>query len=100
MAEERTIEVAEVAPMRARQYCCAVADRLDRVLAAALDQRPADEGHGRQSIERPELADRIGDIDVRSLAGELTRRALRHAISEALEILGDRRPAFRMTRRD
>ena len=68
--------------MRPGQNGRSHAHRLDRVLPAPFDKRAADEGDRRQRIERAELADRIGNIDVRIGGRQLPRRAPRN--SEAL----------------
>ena len=68
---QRAVGVAEVLPMRAREHDGAVPHRLDRVLAAAVDQRAADEGHRRQLVEHAELADGVGDVGVAGAVGQL-----------------------------
>ena len=53
--------------------------RLDRVMAALLRQRAADEGDAGQAIEQAELAQRIGEVDVGRILDRLAARAPRHA---------------------
>ena len=65
---ERRVDVGEVVDMRAVEHRGAEADRLDRVLSAMLDQRAADEGDRRDPVEQPELAEGIGDVDLRPRA--------------------------------
>ena len=62
IANERVIGVAEILPVRPRQHDGALAHGLDWVLPAAIDQGAADEGHGREFVERAQLADRVGDV--------------------------------------
>ena len=59
--------------MGAAQDARAVADRLDRVLPALLDERAADERDRRECVEKAELADRVRQIDLGPGAG--ARRA-------------------------
>ena len=75
--------------MRTGQHDGALPHRLDRVLPAAVDERAADEGHGRQLVERAELADGVGDVGVAAAVGQVAERALRHAEAAAFEHLRD-----------
>ncbi len=77
--------------MRAGENGCTLAHGLDRVLSAAVDERPADEGHGRELIEHAEFADRVGNVGVAGAVRQGAERAARHAETLALEQFADRR---------
>ena len=51
--------------MRAAQDAGAELDGLDRVLSAMLDERAADEGQRRELIEQAQLADGVGEVELR-----------------------------------
>ena len=61
---ERVVDVGEVVDVRTVDDGGAEADRLDRVLAAMRHQRAADEGDRGDAVEQPELAERVGDVDL------------------------------------
>ena len=77
-ALQRDVLVAEVLAMGAAQDARAVADRLDRVLPALLDERAADERDRRECVEKAELADRVRQIDLGPGRRVRAERALRH----------------------
>ena len=79
VADQGAVGVGEVLPVRAGHHGRALAHGLDRVLPAAVDQRAADEGHGRELVEHAELADGVGDIGIAAAVGQGAQRAPRHA---------------------
>ena len=100
VAQQRAVGVGEVLPVRPSDDGHSVAHRLDWVLAAALDQRAADEGERRQRVKRAELADSVGDVDLRMLARHGAEGALRHRETKTLEPFGNGGAALGVARRD
>src|SRR5262249_58721401 len=67
----------KVPPFRAVQNRRAQLDRLDRILAAVTGERAADEYDRGESVDQTELAQRVGDIDVRVCPRQFPARAQR-----------------------
>ena len=76
---ERGVDLGEIPDMRPVQDRGAELDRLDRILAAMLHQRTADEHDRREPVEQAELAERVGDVDVGRRVGQLAARAQRES---------------------
>ena len=74
---ERVVDLGEIPDMRAMQDGGAELDRLDRILPAVAHQRAAHEHDRREPIDQPELAERVGDIDVVLRLGQPPARAQR-----------------------
>src|SRR5258705_2206421 len=61
--------------MRTGKHGGAQAGRLERILAAVLDQAAAEKSKLRGAIEQSELAQRIGDVDFSGRFGQRVRGA-------------------------
>ena len=82
--------------MGAGENGCTLAHGFDRVLSAAVHERSADEGHGREFVEHAEFADRVGNVGVAGPVRQGAERTAGHAETLTLEQLADRRAALRM----
>ena len=74
--------------------------RLERVVAALLDERAADKGDPGQTEEQPQFAQRIGEIDVAAGGDCGAGAAARNGEAPAAQQRFDRRAAHRVARRD
>src|SRR5712671_4193405 len=75
-------------------------DRLDRILAAMTGERSADEYDRREAVDQTELAQRVGDIDVRVCPRQLPARAQRRLETGGVCAFEDAGAAVGMARRD
>ena len=86
--------------MRAAQDARAELDGFDWVLPAMLDERAANEGQRRELIEQSQLANGVGEVELRICANRLARRTPRNGKMFGFEQGGDGLAALRMTRHD
>src|SRR5262249_58741636 len=75
-------------------------DRLDRILAAVTGERAADEYDRGESVDQTELAQRVGDIDVRVCPRQFPARAQRRLETGGGRGFEDGRAAGGVARRD
>src|SRR5262249_37443715 len=100
VAQERPVSVGEILPVRPSDNGDTVAHGLDRVLPPALDERAADEGNGSERVERAELADGVGDVDLGTFTGNGSKRPLCKGEAKILQSLGNGRAALGVARSD
>ena len=65
VALQNRVGLGKIEGMRAAQDARAELDGFDWVLPAMLDERAANEGQRRELIEQPQLADGVGEVELR-----------------------------------
>lgn len=74
--------------------------RFDRILSAVWNERAAHEHHRRDAIEQPELAHRVGNINIRIRRRQIAARTQLHLQTGDGGQLRNGRPALGMTGHD